>query len=224
MELNILEDPIRRQIIDLINIGKRKFNEIKKEVKIDSNKLSYHLKKLANSGLIVTNVGKYELSEECGNLFPYRKVITQKQMPVMPVTAVAIIKDGKVLLQKKPNEPNRGSLILFGGTVKFSDSIIDSAAREVINQAGVRIKNIKLKAISESLVVKGKEIKQHWLVYVYTATTNDTPTNGEWYSLKKLPRNLFLDNKFFLAKAIYNKKTKLYRIIKNSSKTKVEIL
>ncbi len=224
MELNILQDTIRKQVLDLINQGKCKFNDLKKEVKIDSNKLAYHLKKLINSGFIVLQNGKYVLSEECNNIFPYRKIITQKQMPVMPVTSVAIIKNGKVLLQKKPNEPNRGCLILFGGTVKFTDTISDSAINEVFNQAGVHIKNLKLRAISESLVLKNKLIKQHWVVNFYTATSDEKPRNGKWYSLKKLPRGLFLDNKFFLTKARHNKYPKLYRLIKNTSEIKVEIL
>lgn len=224
MELNILQDHTRKQILDLVNLGKGKFNDLKKEVKIDSNKLAYHLKKLINSGFIALENGKYVLTEECSNVFPYRKIITHKQIPVMPVTSVAIIKNGKVLLQEKPNQPNRGSLILFGGTVKFKDSISDSAVKEVFNQAGVHIQNLKLRAISESLVVKNKLIKQHWIVNFYTATTDQTPKNGRWYSLKKLPRSLFLDNKFFLTTARYNKYPQLYRLIKNSSTLKIETL
>ncbi len=224
MDLTILQDPTRKQIIDLINKGNGKFNDIRKEIKIDSNKLTYHLKKLVACGFIILENERYNLSSECKNTFPYRKIVTLKQMPVMPVTAVAIIQKGKVLLQVKPNEPNRGTLILFGGTVKFGDSIESSARNEVLKQAGVKLDHIKLRAISESMVTIGKSIKQHWIVNLYTATTSQTPSNGKWYSLNKLPKNLFLDNKFFLERAIYNDRPKLYRITKNTKEIHIEQL
>lgn len=224
MELSLLEEPIRKQILDILNKGIVKFNDIKKQVKIDSNKLTYHLKKLVNSGFISLQAGKYQLTDECKNLFPYRKIITQKQIPVMPVTAVAPIKDGKVFLQIKPGEPGRGNLILTGGTIPFNLSIEESAKEKVLEQIGVGIKDLKLRAISESLVMNGKKINQHWIVYLFTAKFIGGPKNGKWYSLKKLPRNLFLDNKFFLEKAIYNNIPKNYRIIKNTKEIRIEEL
>jgi ADP-ribose pyrophosphatase YjhB (NUDIX family) len=224
MELSLLEDPIRKQILDILNKGICKFNDIKKQVNIDSNKLTYHLKKLALSGFIFVENSKYCLTEDCKNLFPYRKIITQKQMPVMPVTAVAPIRDGKVFLHEKLGEPGRGNLILTGGTIPFQLSIEDSAKQKVFEQIGVGVKDLKLRAISESLVINGKKINQHWIVYLFTAKVTSEPNNGKWYSLKKLPRNLFLDNKFFLEKAIYNIRPKNYRIIKNTKETKIEEL
>jgi ADP-ribose pyrophosphatase YjhB (NUDIX family) len=224
MEIGLLDDPIRKHILDILNRGICKFNDIRKEIKIDSNKLTYHLKKLSGANFIFVENGIYKLTEECKNFFPYRKIITQKQIPIMPVTAVAIIRDDKVFLQNKPGEPGRGNLILTGGTAPFQLSIEDSAKQKVFEQIGVKISNLKLRAISESLVVNGTKINQHWIVYLFTAKTIEEPKNGKWYSLKKLPKDLFLDNKFFLEKAIYNIKPRNYRIIKNTKETKIEML
>ncbi len=50
--------------IYLLTEGKKSFNRIKSELDIGSNKLSYHLKKLVNTGL-VTNKLSHRKDEEC---------------------------------------------------------------------------------------------------------------------------------------------------------------
>jgi ADP-ribose pyrophosphatase YjhB (NUDIX family) len=217
MQLITLENKIRKEIFFLINQGICKFNELKNRLKIRSNDLSYHLTILKKAGLIETKNNLYRLTEKSRNMFPYRKVITEKEIPLMSVTSVAILDGDKILLQKKANEPGKGRYLLYGGTIKFEDAIKESAKKEAEKQSGAELSSLKFRGILETTVYKGKEIQQHWLVHVFTAKATTVPKNGEWFNIKKLPKKLFLDTNFIVSKVIKNKTPKNYSwTIKNN--------
>ena len=217
MEIDILRDETRGKLFFLINKGIGKFNSLKKELGLRSNELTYHLKKLASSGLIEKTESGYALTEEGKDMFPFRKIVTKKEIPAMAVTATAIIKNGKVFLRIKDNEPMKGSLILFGGTIRRGEDVFTSATRKAKEQCNSDIKNLKLRGISDTTYTGKGKMKQHWLVYVFTAEPVNEPSDGKWHSLKKLPYNIFLDDYYFLKHLIYNKKLKYYQMTYDES-------
>lgn len=80
-----------------------KFNEIEKSLKIRSNKLSYHLKKLKEKGILDKKREFYRLSENAETLIPYS---TSKQS-VLPVILITIKKIKKYFYIKEKKDPTK---------------------------------------------------------------------------------------------------------------------
>jgi len=57
--------------------------------------------------------------------------------------AVIVIKDHRVLLGKRKNAHGAGTWAFPGGHLELNESIIDCAVREVLEETGVRIKNLR---------------------------------------------------------------------------------
>ena len=61
---------------------------------------------------------------------------------------VFVFKDGKILLGKRRNAHGEGSWSLPGGHLEFNEELEDCAQREVMEEAGIKIKNIRLSTIT----------------------------------------------------------------------------
>jgi mutator protein MutT len=57
--------------------------------------------------------------------------------------AVIVIKDNRVLLGKRKNAHGAGSWAFPGGHLEFNESIEGCAVREVFEETGIRIKNLR---------------------------------------------------------------------------------
>jgi len=60
------------------------------------------------------------------------------QAPIVGVGAV-VIQDGRVLLVRRANEPNRGQWSIPGGTVELGETLAQAATREVWEECRVRV-------------------------------------------------------------------------------------
>jgi 8-oxo-dGTP diphosphatase len=58
--------------------------------------------------------------------------------------AVIVIKGGKILLGKRIGAHSSGSWNFPGGKLDFGEEIFTCAAREVMEEAGIKIKNLRL--------------------------------------------------------------------------------
>jgi 8-oxo-dGTP diphosphatase len=57
--------------------------------------------------------------------------------------AVIVIKEDRVLLGKRKNAHGSGTWAFPGGHLEFNESIMDCARREVSEETGIRIKNLR---------------------------------------------------------------------------------
>jgi ADP-ribose pyrophosphatase len=62
--------------------------------------------------------------------------------PVIPRVGVGaiIVKEGKVLLVKRGIEPSKGLWAIPGGTLKLGETLQECAAREILEETGIKIK------------------------------------------------------------------------------------
>ena len=64
---------------------------------------------------------------------------------------VIIIKGNKVLLGKRKNSHGEGSWCFPGGHLEFNESLENCAKREVLEETGVKIKNIRFETITNDI-------------------------------------------------------------------------
>jgi len=80
-----------------------------------------------------------------------------------------IIKDNKVLLVKRANEPNKGKWSIPGGVVKLGESLIDALKREIIEETGLEINVLDVACVSEEIVKDYESIKFHYVIIDFFA-------------------------------------------------------
>jgi len=146
-----------------------KFNEIEKLIKIRSNKLDYHLKKLIQKGVINKENGYYQLNESSEYLIPY---ISEKKA-VLPVILVKIGKGNMFWLYKRDKRPYKGKLSLPGGRIILGESISQAAARIMKDKYNIKASLDKINSVSLEQVIKNKRIIHTFLLILVSAKTAD---------------------------------------------------
>jgi ADP-ribose pyrophosphatase YjhB (NUDIX family) len=190
------------------------FNDLKKKLKIESNRLSYHIKILKKENLIEISEKKYSLTKKAEHIIPLISIIARREKPVISVVAVGLIDSDHIFLQKKPRAPDKNKLIFFGGKCKHNLSLEDSAKKYIFEQAKVEIKNLKLKAINEYLTKDKESIIDHWIVFFYTAVPIQNPKHIKKKITLLKPEELYGDN-FELLQTISEKTPKVRKIVKS---------
>ncbi len=73
--------------------------------------------------------------------------------PARPYVGVGAVvwKDGKVLLIRRANDPGAGTWSLPGGTQELGETVSETAHREVREESGIEIKNLKLLGAFDSI-------------------------------------------------------------------------
>ncbi|MFP4656633.1 MAG: helix-turn-helix domain-containing protein [Candidatus Woesearchaeota archaeon] len=205
---------IRKDIFkEIQSHGKISFNRLKDKLGLRGNELSYHIRLLLESGMITRDDG-YSLTEKGKLSYPLLPVNTGEEKPIFVVCAVALLKDDMILLQKKPREPEKDSLILFGGKILEGTSIDESVKIYVKEQAGCDISDIRLRCVNE-FMRKGEGGVFHDVVFFYTATPiSDMKESLIRAKLDELDdEKLFGDNRFLIRKMLWNKEPRFTRDI-----------
>lgn len=123
---------------------------------------------------------------------------------------VYIIKDGKLLLQKRKGAHGEDTWCPPGGHLEFGESIEDCAKRETEEEAGIKIDNIRFLAITNDIF---KEENRHYITIAVAADyisgkveRNEEETSDMgWFSLESLPEPLFVPVKNLLDNNCYPK-------------------
>ena len=113
---------------------------------------------------------------------------------------VMIMKDGKVLLGKRKALHGQGEYSPPGGHLEYMESFEDAVIREVAEECGLKIKNIKFVHVANIFAYKPK----HYInIFFYADWESGEPEvlepdkceSWEWYDLDKLPEPLFIQTK-----------------------------
>lgn len=120
--------------------------------------------------------------------------------PVTPRVGVGAItvKDGKVLLVKRAIEPSKGLWAIPGGTLKLGETLQECAAREILEETGIRIKVGDCIYVFDLFELDNKrKVKFHFVVVDFAADYisgepkgADDALEARWLSpveLSKLP-------------------------------------
>jgi 8-oxo-dGTP diphosphatase len=111
---------------------------------------------------------------------------------------VIVLKGNKVLLHKRKNAHGEGTWSFPGGHLEFNENIEDCAKREVMEEGGISLKNIRLGPYTNDIF--RKEGKHYITIYVIAEYKSGRITireperceRWEWFAWNDLPKPLFL--------------------------------
>ncbi len=111
---------------------------------------------------------------------------------------VFVLNDGKFLLGKRKGAHGEGSWSLPGGHLEFNEEVEECAKREVFEEVGIKIKNIRKGPFTNDIF---KVENKHYITcFVFGEYDSgdvrvmepDRCEEWRWFSWEELPKDLFL--------------------------------
>jgi 8-oxo-dGTP diphosphatase len=111
---------------------------------------------------------------------------------------VIILKDGKVLLGKRKGSHGAGSWSFPGGHVEFNESLEDTSKREVLEETGIQIENLRKGPYTNDMF---KEEDKHYITLFIIADyaggelelkEPEKCDKWDWFNWNEFPAPLFL--------------------------------
>ena len=91
--------------------------------------------------------------------------------PIVGVGAV-IVFEGKILLEKRKNEPGKGKWSIPGGIVDLGESLEDAVIRETQEETCLEVENPRLLDVVDDVELDGKgKAKYHFVIIDYALQT-----------------------------------------------------
>lgn len=99
---------------------------------------------------------------EDGRLFPTRPLIG---------VSIAVIRDGRVLLAARANEPMRGVWTLPGGLVEAGESLAAGALRELQEEVGVHAEVVGPSLTPTEIILRDEadRVRHHYVIHPHAA-------------------------------------------------------
>ena len=111
---------------------------------------------------------------------------------------VFVFKNGKFLMGRRRNAHGDGTWSIPGGHLEFSETFEDTAKREVLEETGLAIKNVRFGAVTNDYFRdEGKHYVTVWVLSDWESgkehiTEPDKYVDMEWRDFDTLPEPLFL--------------------------------
>jgi 8-oxo-dGTP diphosphatase len=124
-------------------------------------------------------------------------------------TGIFVLKDGKFLIGKRKNSHGAGEWAIPGGHLEFNEELEDCAKREVLEETGVKIKNIRLLTVTNDIFKK--EGKHYVTIFMITDWAEgeakvmepDKCEEWRWVTKETVPKPLFLPLNDLLKKDLF---------------------
>lgn len=132
---------------------------------------------------------------------------------------IMILKDGKVLLGKRHEDPQKASSLLHGegtwtmpgGKLHFQEGLKEAASRETLEETGIKIRNLEVISVSNDIVHDNHFVTIGFLCTEFEHEPKviepDEITKWQWFDLNNLPSPLYFPSekiiRNYLAKKIY---------------------
>ncbi|MFP4022781.1 MAG: nucleotide triphosphate diphosphatase NUDT15 [Candidatus Paceibacterota bacterium] len=121
--------------------------------------------------------------------------MTQEQKPRVGV-GVMIIKDGKILLAKRRGSHGEGEYAFPGGHLEYMESFASCAQREVKEECGIEINNIRFQYLANVTKYAPKHYVHIGLVADWKSgepkvLEPDKSESWNWYDVDSLPEPMF---------------------------------
>ncbi|MBU4069871.1 MAG: NUDIX domain-containing protein [Nanoarchaeota archaeon] len=185
--------------------NKLRFNEIEKLLKIRSNKLAYHLKKLEQKEILIKNKDYYQLSEIVESLIPYLSA----KNSILPVILISIKKNKNIFLYKRQKRPFKDKLSLPGGRMLEKESIKKAVKRIMKEKLNINAEFIKINSISLEHVKKQDRTIHSFLLILTSAKTKD---KLKYIDINKYKKEI-INSDYNLLKNDLNKEIKIKTLI-----------
>jgi 8-oxo-dGTP diphosphatase len=118
---------------------------------------------------------------------------------------VFVFKEGKFLMGKRMGAHGEGTWSIPGGHLEYGESFADTARREVLEETGVTICNIRFGAVTNDIFdIEKKHYVTVWMLADYESGTPavlepDKYIEQGWFDFDTLPSPLFYPWKQLLA-------------------------
>lgn len=111
---------------------------------------------------------------------------------------VFVLREGKVLMGKRRNSHGHGQWSLPGGHLEFGEEVFTTAQREVAEETGLQIENLRLGPYTNDIF--SKEGKHYITLFVFSESRSGEPQllepekceRWQWVDWDSLPQPLFL--------------------------------
>jgi ADP-ribose pyrophosphatase YjhB (NUDIX family) len=145
--------------------------------------------------------------------------MVKRRYPDQPVVGVGaiVLNEGRILLEKRGNEPARGQWTIPGGVVEVGESLEEAVLRETLEETGLDVSEPQLIDVVDQVHLDAEgRIEYHYVIVDFTVTASGEPRAGsdadelkwvpinevEGYDLTPSFRRFFVKNKQKLAQAV----------------------
>lgn len=127
---------------ELLFVPSARFSDLQKTTGLDSDHFKFHVGRLAELGYIAkSSRGEYSLTssgKEYANKLDTDKSVIERQ----PKSAVILVIQnglGQLLVQERLKHPYFGFWGFPGGKIRWGETIIEAASRELMEEAGISV-------------------------------------------------------------------------------------
>jgi len=182
----------------------QKFNEIEKKIKIRSNKLVYHMKKLLEKGILIKEGEYYSLSEASEYLIPY---LSDKKS-ILSILLIHLGDEKNIFLYRREKRPFKGLFSLPGGRILVGENI-NSAVERIMKKYNIKAKLKKVHSVSLEYVKKGDKIVHSFVLIFVSAVSKECV---ELMNVNKNKKKI-ISSDYFLIKNHLGKNVEIQEIV-----------
>ena len=109
--------------------------------------------------------------------------------PVQVAVGGIAVRDGRILLIERANEPGRGCWSIPGGRVEFGETMHDAVVREMAEETGLAVTVGALAGLAETITDGFHAVIIDYYVEIIgdpTPTAGDDASDAAWIALEKV--------------------------------------